>query len=69
MAQKKLVQPGDRFIKVGSRTPPLIVKRLLPHTDLPPHAQLAPERMRGRLVTLSISALLDRNLFRPVEAA
>ncbi len=56
-------------MKVGSRTPPLIVQRLLPHIDLPPHAQLVPDRQRGRPVTLSISALLDRNLFRPVEAA
>ena len=69
MAQKFAVQCGDRFVKVGSRTPTLVVKRVVEIPDLPPHAQLVSEFRHGRPMTVSVSALLDRRLFEPDNEA
>jgi len=69
MAQKFSVQCGDRFVKVGSRTSTLVVKRVVEIPDLQPHVQLVSERRDGRPMTVSVSALLDRRLFAPANEA
>ena len=67
MAEKKAVRPGDRFMKVGGQVT-MVVRRLLELPNcLHPHAQLVSEQARSRTTTLSVSALLDRRLFRPVD--
>ncbi len=69
MAQKLSVQCGDRFVKVGSWMPALVVKRLVEIPDLPTHVQLVSEIRHGRPMTVSVSALLDRSLFQPANEA
>ena len=69
MGTKPSVECGDRFVKVGSRTPALVVKRVVEMSDLPTHVQLISEIRHGRPMTVSVSALLDRRLFQPANEA
>lgn len=61
-----MIQPGDKFEKVGNFKSVWTVTRLLDIPDLPPHLHITPEDGH-RVLTFSVSALLDTKLFVRVQ--
>ena len=67
VTQMTNVKPGDRFSKIGAlRTVWVVEGRAPTPNELPPHVYLVDESDPHHRVTLSISALLDRRMYRRV---
>ena len=58
------IKSGDRFTKVHNPEIVWVVEHPVTLADMQPHFRLAEEKRRARKMTLSESALLDRNLHR-----
>ena len=58
------IQPGDRFIKLDNTNFVWVAETILERPDFPVHVRLIRADDRHRMITLSVSALLDRRLFR-----
>jgi hypothetical protein len=72
MFRRKLpqVRVGDRFTKTGGATTKVwTVMGILEASHHLPHAQLASETPSPENITISIQALIDGALFRPVTPA
>ncbi len=65
--QTNSIQPGDRFVKTEDPSVVWVVERLLNLPDLPPHLHISPEGQSKRILTFSVSALLDGKLFQKVD--
>ena len=58
------IQPGDRFIKLDNANSIWVAESILERPDLPVHVRLIRADDPHRVITLSVSALLDRRLYR-----
>jgi hypothetical protein len=58
------IQPGDRFIKLDNTSSVWVAESVLERPDLPVHVRLIRADDPHRMITLSVSALLDRRLYR-----
>lgn len=61
------ILPGDRYVKVENPSVVWVVERLLSLPDMPPHLHLSVEGKSKRIITFSVSALLDGTVFQKVE--
>ena len=68
MMRETTIKPGDKFTSVENPSTVWVVVREanLAHA-LPSHFQLAHAMIRSRTITMSASALLDKNLFKRGE--
>ena len=57
------IQPGDRFSRVENAASIWVAETILERSDLPPHVRLTREDNPYRVITVSISALLDKRLY------
>ena len=68
MMQKTMIKPGDKFTSVGIPRTVWVVEREANLAEaMPPHFLLAHAMIRSRTITMSTSALLDKNLFKRGE--
>ena len=67
LRRKPTVQIGDRFKKRGHAHKVYAIDRFLDFADHPQHVCLVAAE-HGERVTIALSALLDGDLFEPVEA-
>ncbi|MGB0681694.1 MAG: hypothetical protein ACPGOV_03265 [Magnetovibrionaceae bacterium] len=65
MPKAASIKPGDRFVRVGTYKSIWVVRRLLDLEDMPPHLHIQQEG-GYRVLTFSVSALLDKTLFTPL---
>jgi hypothetical protein len=64
VATKYSINVGDRFAKVDGTTMVWVVTRLLDVLDPIPHVQLLREGPVNRHITVSVTALSDKSLYR-----
>ena len=60
------IQPGDRFCRAENAESVWIAETILERSDLPPHVRLARADNPYRVITVSVSALLDKRLYRRI---
>ena len=60
------IQPGQRFEQVGGAAWQVLRLIAFPGEEIP-HVQLVNARDHNSTKTVSVNALLDRSLFRPVD--
>ncbi len=58
------IQPGDRFIKLDNTSSVWVAESILARPHLPVHVRLIRADDPHRVITLSVSALLDKRLYR-----
>lgn len=58
------IQPGDRFIKLDNTNFVWVAESILERPEFPVHVRLIRADDPHRMITLSVSALLDRRLYR-----
>lgn len=64
---KQLIQPGDRFVKVGHPHVVWKATRLIELPNLPVHVHLMNEKDDHEMQTLSEAVLVDRRQFQKVH--
>ena len=64
---KPEIKIGDSFIKTENPGTVWVVRKFVDYPELPRHVELKPEGDINRKITLSVSALMDRNLLQRVE--
>ena len=68
MMQETIIKPGDKFTSIGiPRTVWVVEREANLAQAMPPHFLLAHAMIRSRSITMSASALLDKNLFKRGE--
>lgn len=60
------IQPGDQFSRAENADSIWIAETILERSDLPPHVRLTRADNPYRVITVSVSALLDKRLYRRV---
>lgn len=58
------IQPGDRFCRAENLDSVWVAETIFERSDLPPHVRLTRADNPYRVITVSVSALLDRRLYR-----
>lgn len=67
LLKRKQLHSGDRYIKQSPVAPAVwVVERLMEPPGLPRHVRLVRENAPLDAVTVSVYALLDERLYRPV---
>jgi hypothetical protein len=66
--KKSTISPGDRYIKVDAPNIIWVVGKPLNVADPVPHVRLVQEGTTNRKITLSISALQDKTIYKKIEA-
>ena len=62
------IEVGERFVKVSDQgTVWVAVRPAQVSVGMPPHMYLVHEKIPSRVLMMSVSALLDRKLFRRAE--
>ncbi len=68
MMQETMIKPGDKFTSVGiPRNVWVVVRKAALAQAMPPHFLMVHAMIRSRMIMMSTSALLDKNLFKRVE--
>ncbi len=68
MMQETMIKPGDKFTSVGTpRTVWVVVREAVMAQAMPLHFLMVHAMIRSRTITMSASALLDKNLFKRGE--
>ncbi len=68
MMRETTIKPGDKFTSVENpRAIWVVVREANMAQAMPPHFLLAHAMIRSRTITMSTSALLDKNLFKRGE--
>ncbi len=65
--EKSTIGIGDRFVKPEDPASVWVVQRLVDLPGLPQHAELKAIRYLNRNIMISVSALMDRKLYRRLE--
>jgi hypothetical protein len=60
------IEPGDRYIKVDAPNIIWVVSHTVDVADPVPHVRLVQEGSANRKITLSISALQDKSIYKRV---
>jgi hypothetical protein len=60
------IQPGDQFSQVEYTALIWIAETILERPNFPPHVRLTRADNPYRVITVSVSALLDKRLYRRV---
>lgn len=63
------IHPGDRFCRAGNLESVWIAETVIERPDLPPHIRLTRADNPYRVITVSVSALLDKRLYRRLSQA
>jgi hypothetical protein len=58
------IKVGDKFIKPNDTNTVWVVKRPVNQLGIPPHAELHDQKYLNRMMTMSLYALADQNLFQ-----
>jgi hypothetical protein len=69
MASKNTaVEAGDRYIKIDAPNIVWVVGQSLNDVDPVPHVSLVQEGTTNRKITLSVSALQDKSIYKKIAA-
>lgn len=69
MAQKTLVEIGDRLVRFGNPESVWVVQRFLEFPHMPKHVQMVREGPSNRTLTMAVTTVQDGRQFGRIEVA
>ncbi len=61
-----MIQPGDRYLRLGNPSTKWVVERLMEFDNQPPHVRLIQDGF-SRTITVALSALDDEGQFQRLD--